>query len=239
MFLGFDGYAGKETTDVTSDHDAWGVDIESRRRAFHLSSVAPPTVFVLDDDPTFMTVDPDAIADTLATGDTDATNRAIDDLDDLDTATQYRLYDDLLDACRPVFEDADDGYVRQSVVRALREAYPMVELRLAGTDVDDVDGITLADTADQRERYVGFLLNALDDDDGRVRKAAADAFDLLGVGLGVADLADEQDRIVDDLQTLATSQPDEKRKHTEQARQSVERFGVGGVLADALTDTDS
>jgi len=27
-FADFDGYAGEETTDVTSDHDAWGVDIE-------------------------------------------------------------------------------------------------------------------------------------------------------------------------------------------------------------------
>ena len=27
-FADFDGYAGAEPTDVTSDHDAWGVDIE-------------------------------------------------------------------------------------------------------------------------------------------------------------------------------------------------------------------
>jgi len=27
-FADFDGYAGEETTDVTSDHDAWGVDVE-------------------------------------------------------------------------------------------------------------------------------------------------------------------------------------------------------------------
>ena len=27
-FAVFDGYAGKETTNVTSDHNAWGVDIE-------------------------------------------------------------------------------------------------------------------------------------------------------------------------------------------------------------------
>lgn len=27
-FADFEGYAGEEPTDVTSDHDAWGVDIE-------------------------------------------------------------------------------------------------------------------------------------------------------------------------------------------------------------------
>ena len=58
-----------------------------------------------------MTLDPDAVADGLATGDTDETNRIIDTIDDLDTAGRYRLYDDLFDACRPVFEDAEDGYV--------------------------------------------------------------------------------------------------------------------------------
>jgi len=27
-FADFDGYAGEEPTDVTSEHDAWGVDVE-------------------------------------------------------------------------------------------------------------------------------------------------------------------------------------------------------------------
>ncbi|MGB9954715.1 AbrB/MazE/SpoVT family DNA-binding domain-containing protein (plasmid) [Haloarcula marismortui] len=27
-FADFDGYAGEKSTDVTSDHDAWGVDVE-------------------------------------------------------------------------------------------------------------------------------------------------------------------------------------------------------------------
>ena len=27
-FADFDGYAGEDATDVTSDHDAWGVDVE-------------------------------------------------------------------------------------------------------------------------------------------------------------------------------------------------------------------
>ena len=27
-FADFNGYAGEEPTDVTSDHDAWGVDVE-------------------------------------------------------------------------------------------------------------------------------------------------------------------------------------------------------------------
>lgn len=186
-----------------------------------------------------MSTDPDVVAETLTTADSDETNRVIDYLSDLDTAARYRLYDDLFDACRPVFDDAEDGYVRQSAVRTLREAYPGVERHPDGSDVLAAEDGSQAEIAEQRERYVSFLLTALDDPDGRVRIAAADAFNLLAVGLGMADLSDERDRIVDNLEALAASQPEERRKHTEQARQSLERLGVSGLLSGALSDDHS
>lgn len=186
-----------------------------------------------------MSTDPDVVAEVLTTADSDETNRIIDGLSDLDTASRYRLYDDLFDACRPVFEDAADGYVRQSVVRTLREAYPGVERHPEGSDVLAAEGALQAAIAEQRERYVSFLLTALDDPDGRVRIAAADAFDLLAVGLGMADRSDERDRIAEKLEAIAESQPEERRKHTEQAREALERLGVSGLLSDALSDERS
>ena len=93
--------------------------------------------------------------------------------------------------------------------------------------------------AAQRDRYVAFLLEGLDDPDGRVRSAAADAFDLLAVGLGTADLDDERDRIAADLEELAASQPEEKRKHTEAAREALEHLGPAGALVKALSDRRS
>ena len=107
-----------------------------------------------------------------------------------------------------MFEDTEDGYVR-----ALCEAYPGVERTPGGVDGFDVEGASRTDVAAQRDRYVAFLLDALDDPDGRVRTAAADAFDLLAVGLGMADLADERDRIAADLNPLAANQPEERRTH--------------------------
>lgn len=186
-----------------------------------------------------MSTDPAAVAATLAAGETDETNRVIDDLSDLEADERFRLYDDLVDACRPVFEEADDGYVRQSVVRALREAYPGIERHPEGSDARAIADASRTDVAEQRDRYVAFLLDALDDPDGRVRIAAADAFDLLAVGLGMADLTDERDRIAEELEALAASQSEERRKHTEQARDALERLGGAGVLADALTDDRS
>lgn len=181
-----------------------------------------------------MTLDPDAVADELGMGDTAETNRIIDAIDELETSERYRLYHDLLSACRPVFADAEDGYVRQSVVRALREAYPGVERTPGGVSELNVDNASRTAVAAQRGRHVAFLLDALDDPDGRVRVAAADAFDLLAVGLGMADLVDERDRIAADLESLATNQPEAKRTHTEQAREALEHLGVAGMFADAL-----
>ncbi|OYR82994.1 hypothetical protein DJ72_08295, partial [Halorubrum distributum] len=82
-------------------------------------------------------------------------------------------------------------------------------------------------------------LDALDDPDGRVRISAADAFDLLAVGLGMADLSDERDRIAERLETLVASQPEKRQKHTEQARESLERLGVSGLLSGPLPDDRS
>lgn len=195
-----------------------------------------------------MTVDLETVADTLATGDSEETNRVIDALDDLDAIDRHRVYDDLLDKCCRVFEESDDGYVRQSVVRALRDGYPRLESRIGapdlGTDTtvdrtqagpDTIDGVSIDDTAAYRERYVTLLLDALDDEDGRVRSAAADAFTPLGTGLNLAGLEAEQERVLADLEALSESQPDERRKHTEEAVESIERFGSGGVLDGILS----
>jgi hypothetical protein len=179
-----------------------------------------------------MTLDPDGVADELATGDTDETNHILNAIDDLDASERYRLYDDLFDACQSVFEGSDDGYVRQSVVRVLREAYPGVERAPGGVDGLDIDEAFQTDVAAQRDRYVAVLLDALDDPDGRVRIAAAAAFNLLAVGLGMADLDDERARIAADLETLAANQPEEKRKHTEQAREALEQVVHPRVIGD-------
>lgn len=103
----------------------------------------------------------------------------------------------------------------------------------------DVEDLSRTDVVAQRDRYVAFLLEGLDDPDGRVRSAAADAFDLLAVGLGAADLDDERDRIAADLEELAASQPEEKRKHPEAARETLEHLGPAGALVKALSDRRS
>jgi len=180
---------------------------------------------------------PESFAEALASGDSDRVNAAIDEVEVADATDRVETYPALFEACYPVFE-SDDGYVRQSVVRFLRDAYPMVELQIAAVEGDRVDGYTVADLAEPRTLLVELFLEALEDDDGRVRSAAADGFDTLGVALDAAALDTERAALLEALDELAETLPDEKADHAETAHRSVERMGfVGGLMSDIELDS--
>lgn len=170
---------------------------------------------------------PEWFATELASGETDRVNDAIDRIAAADAEDLMNAYDDLFAACRPVY-DSEDGYVRQAVVRLLRDAYPSPELLIAGRSADHVGGYTLEDVAELRTGLVEFLLLALTDDDGRVRRAAVDGFNNLAVGLDLAGLDAELRVLVTELTSLRTEVPADRRKHVEEALFAVNRPGIGG-----------
>lgn len=178
-----------------------------------------------------MSIDPDELAEAVATGETERVDDAIDRVTAADPTDRFAWYDDLIVGCQPVFANGD-GYVRQSVVRLLRAAYPGLEMRLGDVDAAPVEGVHLTDTEPQRHRYVEFLLEALDDDDERVRTAATDGIDDLANAMTAAELEIEQEALHDALSTLAVGQPEEKRQHTERAMRMVGRPGVDAALSE-------
>lgn len=199
-----------------------GVSDETRHRNAHQTSDR-----LADMDRT-----PESFAESLASGDSDRVNEAIDEIEAVDSAVRVERYAALFDACYPVYE-SEDGYVRQSVVRFLRDAYPMLELTIAASEAERVDGYTIDDLTESRTRLVEFLLEALGDDDGRVRTAAVDGFDTLGVAIDLAGIDAEKQALLDALDDLASSLPDEKAEHVEEAKRSVARMGfVGGLVSD-------
>ncbi|WP_018256738.1 hypothetical protein [Halomicrobium katesii] len=175
----------------------------------------------------------ESFAEALASGDSDSVNEAIDEIEAVESALRVEQYGALFDACRPVYE-SDDGYVRQSVVRFLRDAYPMLELTIAASERERVDGYAIDDLRENRTRLVELLLDALGDDDGRVRRAAVDGFDTLGVAIDLAEIDAEKRVLLDELDDLADDLPEEKAKHVEEARQSVARMGLVGSLVGDL-----
>lgn len=180
---------------------------------------------------------PDWFAEALASGDADRVNDAIDRIEEYDATERFDHYMELFDACRPVYDESD-GYVRQSVVRFLRDAYPRLEIQISGTESETVEGIALSDLDAQRERLVEFLLEAITDDDGRVRRAAIDGFRTMGTALSLAGLTNERDVILDGLDDRLAEVSDEaKREHIEEAYQHVNsELGLTGLLSDVVSD---
>ncbi|WP_135365212.1 hypothetical protein [Halosimplex halophilum] len=180
---------------------------------------------------------PESFAEALASGNTDRVNGAIDEVEAVDATERVEQYPALFDACYPVY-DSDDGYVRQAVVRFLRDAYPMLELQIAAVEGDRVDGYATDDLAEIRSSLVELLLEGLEDDDGRVRTAAVDGFETLGVALDAAGLDAERAALVEALEDLADGLPEEKAEDAESAKRSVERMGfVGGLMSDIEIDS--
>ncbi len=177
---------------------------------------------------------PESFAGAISSGDADRVNDVIDEIESTDSVDRVSIYSDLFEACYPVY-DSDDGYVRQSVVRFLRDAYPMLEIRIATSDTEQVGGYTIGDLGADRERLVEFLLEALEDDDGRVRRAAVDGFETLSVTFNVAELDAEKRALLATLDDLIEELPEQKAEHAKSAKQSVTQLGLVGSL---LTDLD-
>lgn len=165
---------------------------------------------------------PEAFAAALESGDTDRVNEAIDAVGETDAVDRAAIYDDCFDRCLDLYDEGD-GYQCQSVVRFLRDAYPMVELKTVGGDEAVFDEVPKETVDAQRERFVEFLLAALEDDDGRVRKAAAKGVKSVATTMKVAEYDAELEALESLLEDLAENVPEAHRKHVEQARQYIVR----------------
>lgn len=164
---------------------------------------------------------PDAFERALASGDTDAVNDAIDAVDDMDAVDLAAMYDDCFDRCLHVYEGGG-GYQRQSVVRFLRDAYPNLELKQVGGG-GLPDDVAPEEVDAQRERLVEFLLAALEDDDGRIRKAAAKGLELQATTMRMCEYDAEFEALEELLIDLERDLPKENRKHAEQVRHHLDR----------------
>jgi hypothetical protein len=135
------------------------------------------------------------------------------------------LFDDCFEVCRDVYEDGDgDGYQRQSAIRFAAELYPRLASRTIGAEFTD-DALpgehTVEETATHRSRLRGLYLEALADDDGRVRRAAAEAIKELALTAEMTGADEELRTMLEESHTLAARQPESKAKHIEQAYDNV------------------
>jgi hypothetical protein len=170
----------------------------------------------------------DAFADALWSGESDQVNRAVDHVKNMELEERAALFDDCFEVCRDVYEDGD-GYQRQSAIRFAAELYPRLAYRAIGAEFTD-DALpgeyTVEETATHRSQLRGLYLEALADDDGRVRRAAAKAIKELALTAEMIGADEELRTMLKELHTLAAQHPESKAKHIEQAYDNV-AFHVG------------
>ena len=127
------------------------------------------------------------------------------------------------------------------MIRFAAGLYPRLAYRTIGSDLTDeaLPGEwTLDEIATHRERLRDLYLDALRDDDGRVRRAAAKAIKELALTAEMLDAADELRSIMDDLEALAEECEASKRKHVEEAYENVAFHAEKpfSLLPDGLRD---
>ena len=174
-------------------------------------------------------------ATALESGDTDRVNAVVDDIKDMDLGERIDLFDVCFDELTEMYAAADDGYVRQSIVRAAERLIPGIPTVMA-LDTDDRSiGANEADVRDQTDALWGFLLEAITDDDGRVRQSAKRA--LKDVFRTYDSLDDEKtvEALAQELERMADEHSGKQRRHLLEANEDA-KFALQSPLGRIINE---
>lgn len=171
----------------------------------------------------------------LRSAEADRVNGVIDEIKDMDIGERMAIFDECFEGLTGLYADSDDGYVRQSCVRVAEQLTP--GLAGAVTAQDEETNRTSSDRVyEQTDAVCGFFLEALTDEDGRVRNSATrglkDAFrtyDSLGETETIEALGVE-------LAEMASEHSGKQREHLLEAKEDAEFFlqSPFGRIAEGL-----
>jgi len=158
----------------------------------------------------------------LESGDSDRVNEVVEDVKDMDLGERIELFDLCFDELTEMYAAAEDGYVRQSIVRVGEQLVPGISTVMAVDNDDRSIGADEADVRDQTDALCGFLLEAITDDDGRVRQSAKRA--LPDVFRTYDSLEEEEtvEALAHELESMADEYSGKRRKHLLEAREDAE-----------------
>lgn len=113
--------------------------------------------------------------EALQSSDPDQVNPVIDELGELEVEERGQVITACFEEFTAVYAASSDGYVRQSVVRAMEQLVPRLDL-VAWLDEKDreewLGDTSVTELREQTDMLCGFLVEAVQDKDGRVRNAA-------------------------------------------------------------------
>ena len=175
----------------------------------------------------------DEFAVDIRSGDSEQVNETIDEIEELDLDERVLLFETCFDELTSIYAQSDDGYVRQSTVRVAERLTPGIALVFAVAESDRSIETDVDTVRQQTDEIGGFLLEALTDEDGRVRQSAKRG--LKDVFRTYDSLEDEEtiEALAVELDEMATEYSDKRRKHLLEAKEGAEFFlqpGFGRLL---------
>jgi len=180
-------------------------------------------------------------ATALESGESDRVNDVIDEIGEMDLDERIELFDACFDEVSQMYEAAADGYVRQSLVRVADELTPGIPTVMALDNDDRSIGADEADIRDQTDMICGFLLEALTDDDGRVRQSAKHGLQDVFRTYDALDDEETLEALVIELDEMAAEAAGKQRKHIRETRADAEfslRSGVARLVEGFETEFD-
>lgn len=113
----------------------------------------------------------DDIAAAIKSGESNQVNQAIEAIGDLDRDERVQLFETGFQELVTIYDTSDDGYVRQATVRVVEQL-----ILGAATEFLIADEPAAADRIAERvDTLCGFLLETIQDDDGRIRRSTTRA----------------------------------------------------------------
>ncbi len=164
----------------------------------------------------------DGFAADIRSGDSEQVTETIDEIEELDLEERVRLFETCFDELSSIYAQSDDGYVRQSTVRVAERLTPGIALVFAVAESDRSIEADVDTVRQQTDEIGGFLLEALTDEDGRVRQSAKRG--LKDVFRTYDSLEDEEtiEAFAVELDEMATEYSDKRRKHLLEAKEDAE-----------------
>ncbi len=174
-----------------------------------------------------------AYATALESGDADQVNDVIEKVKEMDLDKRIRLFEVCFDDLTEIYTETDDGYVRQSTVRMADKLTPGIALVFAATESEQQPAVVESAVREQTDALCGFLLEAMTDQDGRVRQSAQRG--LKDVFRTYESLEDTQTikALAVELEEMATEFDDKRRDHLLETKEDAEFFlqsGFGRIL---------
>lgn len=170
-----------------------------------------------------MDEEPATIIAPVESGDTDRVNDLLERLEGSDQVERGQLFDACFDELVSIYETSEDGYVRQSVVRVVEVLSPGLAVAFNAIE-GDID-VPVSAVERRLDTATGFLLDAIQDGDGRVRHAAQRA---LKNSFRAYETLEDTETIVaieQELDAVAPEYEGSRREHILEARDDAEYFG--------------